>query len=102
MIRRPPRSTLFPYTTLFRSNREYTATYSTKPPPTVTTEIHNASHAVVTSVPAGTAVHDKATVSGSFGTPTGTVDCTITPPYTGHARASDTAFSLTLDASGVA
>src|SRR3712207_7162260 len=23
MIRRPPRSTLFPYTTLFRSNREY-------------------------------------------------------------------------------
>src|SRR3989442_5251398 len=77
MIRRPPRSTLFPYTTLFRSNREYTATYSTKPPPTVTTEIHNASHAVVTSVPAGTAVHDKATVSGSFGTPTGTVTFTF-------------------------
>src|SRR3712207_8017483 len=23
MIRRPPRSTLFPYTTLFRSNRDY-------------------------------------------------------------------------------
>src|SRR3989449_1008143 len=38
--------------------------------PTVATEIHNASHAVVTSVPAGSTVHDKATVSGSFGTPT--------------------------------
>src|SRR5690348_17669290 len=25
MIRRPPRSTLFPYTTLFRSERKYTA-----------------------------------------------------------------------------
>jgi len=25
MIRRPPRSTLFPYTTLFRSKRGYTA-----------------------------------------------------------------------------
>src|SRR3989475_10060245 len=51
MIRRPPRSTLFPYTTLFRS--------------------------VVTSVPAGSTVHDKATVSGSFGTPTGTVTFTF-------------------------
>src|SRR2546426_9195104 len=27
MIRRPPRSTLFPYTTLFRSNRMYHAAY---------------------------------------------------------------------------
>src|SRR3712207_9253163 len=27
MIRRPPRSTLFPYTTLFRSNRDATARY---------------------------------------------------------------------------
>src|SRR5438874_8602607 len=32
MIRRPPRSTLFPYTTLFRSNRETTAaTASSRP-----------------------------------------------------------------------
>src|SRR5438094_555265 len=45
--------------------------------PTVATEIHNASHAVVTSVPAGSTVHDKATVSGSFGTPTGTVTFTF-------------------------
>src|SRR2546422_10181293 len=28
MIRRPPRSTLFPYTTLFRSNRTPVLTYS--------------------------------------------------------------------------
>src|SRR3712207_7177608 len=27
MIRRPPRSTLFPYTTLFRSGRQATGTY---------------------------------------------------------------------------
>src|SRR5437899_7718369 len=64
----------------FTGNREYTATYSTKPPPTVTTEIHNASHAVVTSVPAGTAVHDKATVSGSFGRPPVTATVTYVPP----------------------
>src|SRR5256884_7130622 len=100
MIRRPPRSTLFPYTTLFRStgasvgsgtvtldasgvahpsasqgplsagsysfiahyngDPNYTATASPCKPltvtaltPTVATEIHNASHTVVTSVPAG-------------------------------------------------
>jgi hypothetical protein len=41
--------------------------------PSVTTEIHNGTHGVVTSVDAGSTVHDKATVSGSFGTPTGTV-----------------------------
>src|SRR3712207_8771076 len=29
MIRRPPRSTLFPYTTLFRSGRDFDATSST-------------------------------------------------------------------------
>src|SRR2546426_3087961 len=141
MIRRPPRSTLFPYTTLFRtptgtvtftffaasstctgasvgsgtvtldasgvahpsasegplSAGAYSvrAHYNGEDPnygpadspcepltvtaltPTVATEIHNASHAVVTSVPAGTTVHDKATVSGSFGTPTGTVTFTF-------------------------
>jgi hypothetical protein len=43
----------------------------------VVTEIHNANHVAVTSVPAGSAVHDKATVSGGFGTPTGTVSFTF-------------------------
>ncbi|MBI1741719.1 Ig-like domain repeat protein, partial [Candidatus Acetothermia bacterium] len=41
--------------------------------PTVTTEIHNASHAVITSALIGTSVHDKATVSGSGPAPTSTV-----------------------------
>jgi len=40
---------------------------------TTVTDIHNAAHDVVTAVRAGTTVHDQATVSGSLGTPTGTV-----------------------------
>jgi hypothetical protein len=44
-----------------------------KATPTVATEIHDPNHSVVASVPVGTTVHDKATVSGSVGTPTGTV-----------------------------
>src|SRR5437773_3968396 len=32
MIRRPPRSTLFPYTTLFRSSCASTSTFRTTPP----------------------------------------------------------------------
>src|SRR5437016_3309154 len=44
---------------------------------TALTEIHDASHTPVVTVPAGTTVHDKATVSGSFGTPTGTVTFTF-------------------------
>src|SRR3989441_6331847 len=34
MIRRPPRSTLFPYTTLFRSRRRHAASPAPPPPPT--------------------------------------------------------------------
>ena len=40
---------------------------------TTVTDIHKADHSVVTSVPAGTTVHDKATVTGALGTPTGDV-----------------------------
>src|SRR5207249_625332 len=41
---------------------------------TTTTSIHNAAHAVVTSVPTGTTVHDSVTVpAGAAGTPTGNV-----------------------------
>jgi hypothetical protein len=51
---------------------------ATKADPTVTTEIHKEpGHLAVTSVPAGSKVHDKATVSGSAGMPTGTVDFTF-------------------------
>src|SRR2546422_3637268 len=88
MIRRPPRSTLFPYTTLFRS--------------TALTEIHNASHNVVVAVPAGTTVHDKATVSGAFGTPTGTVTFTFFTASSACSGASVGSGPVTLDASGVA
>src|SRR3989475_229425 len=80
MIRRPPRSTLFPYTTLFRS--------------------HNASHNVVVAVPAGTTVHDKATLAGAFGTPTGTVTFTFFTALgrgTGGTAASG---KVTMDACG--
>jgi|GEM_PF-1589785 len=46
--------------------------------PTVTTTIYNNTTGLsVTSVPKGTFVYDKATVSGSAGTPTGTVDFTL-------------------------
>src|SRR2546427_106406 len=64
----------------YNGDPNYTATDSPCEPltvtartPTVATEIHNASHAVVTSVPAGTTVHEKATVTASFGTPPGPV-----------------------------
>src|SRR2546422_4359770 len=35
MIRRPPRSTLFPYTTLFRSPPKYEVSEAMRPPPRV-------------------------------------------------------------------
>lgn len=50
------------------------------------TEIHNASEQVVTSVDAGTTVHDKATVSGSGPTPTGNVNFTF---YSNHTCSGD-------------
>src|SRR2546426_8615117 len=56
--------------------------------PTALTEIHNASHNVVVAVPAGTTVHDKATVSGAFGTPTGTVTFTFFTASSKIGRAS--------------
>lgn len=42
--------------------------------PTVTSEIHNDAHGVVTTVSAGTKVHAKAIVTGAGPTPTGKVD----------------------------
>src|SRR5258706_4822982 len=44
---------------------------------TTVTSIHDASHNVVTSVNAGSTVHDSAAVSGAGPTPTGTVDFTF-------------------------
>src|SRR2546422_7979209 len=48
------------------------ARFTDKVGPTITTEIHDANHTVVTAGPIGTTVHDKATVSGTAGAPPGT------------------------------
>ncbi|HEY1267653.1 MAG TPA: kelch repeat-containing protein [Candidatus Binatia bacterium] len=63
---------------------------------TVATDIHDASHSVVTSVAAGTTVHDKATVSGGVGTPTGTVTFTWFTNGTCSGTASQTSAALAL------
>ncbi len=70
----------------------------TKFTPTVTTAIHDASHAVVISVPLGSTVHDSATVSGSAGTPTGTVTFDWFP--NGSCSGSPTATSGSFALSG--
>ncbi len=69
-----------------------------------TTEIHNAAEAVITSADAGTTVHDKATVTGSGPTPTGTVTFTF---FSGPGALvcdaqSVGAGTVALDGSGVA
>src|SRR5256885_1848902 len=70
--------------------------------PTALTEIHNASHNVVVAVPAGTTVHDKATLAGAFGTPTGTVTFTFFTTSSTCTGTSVGSGTVTLDASGVA
>src|SRR2546426_6424443 len=68
MIRRPPRSTLFPYTTLFRSNNGFTTACNdagetstvTKASPTVTTS-------ATPQAPAGGTISDQALLAGSSG-----------------------------------
>jgi uncharacterized repeat protein (TIGR01451 family) len=68
----------------------------TKLASTTVTDIHNGSHQVVTSVGAGTTVHDKATVSGALGTPTGTVTFKwfTNGTCTGTAAATSSEFPL--------
>lgn len=53
---------------------QFTSSTNLKYNPTVNSEVHNASHTVITSVPLGTTVHDKAIITGSAGIPNGTVD----------------------------
>src|SRR5438132_330868 len=93
----------------YNGDPNYTATDSPCEPltvtaltPTVATEIHNASHAVVAAVPAGTTVHDKATLAGPFRSTTLSLSFTFfttSSTCTGTSVASGT---VTLDASGVA
>src|SRR5439155_25111949 len=74
----------------------------TRATPTVATEIRDAGNNAVTTVPLGTTVHDRATVSGAGGvTPTGSVDFTFftNGSCTGTGSAAGT---VVLDANGVA
>ena len=64
--------------------------------------IHNAAHTSVTSVPAGTTVHDQATVTGALGTPTGTVTFSWFTNGTCTAPAAATSSAVPLNGSGVA
>src|SRR5256886_1774081 len=93
----------------YNGDPNYTATDSPCEPlevtaltPTALTEIHNASHNVVVAVPAGTTVHDKATLAGAFGTPTGTVTFTFFTTSSTCTGTSVGSGTVTLDASGVA
>ena len=74
---------------------------ATKLTPTVVTDIHNASEQVVTSVPEGSVVHDKATVSGSGPMPTGNVDFTFFMGANCSASSSASGVSV-VDGAGVA
>lgn len=65
--------------------------------PTVATDIHLTNHDVVTSVDLGSTVHDKASVTGAFRVPTGTVDFTFytSGDCTTGGSASGTGIALT-------
>ena len=78
------------------------ATPQTKPTPTVLTTVHDAQHNVITNAPVGTSVHDRAVVSGSGATPTGTVTFTVHMGSLTCAGEGSAAGTVTLDAAGVA
>ena len=66
------------------------------------TVIHDADARSVTSVPAGTTVHDQATVTGGLGTPTGTVTFSWFTNGACIGNPAATSGPFTLDAAGVA
>jgi len=75
----------------------------TKANSSTATDIHNAAHTVVTSVSAGTTVHDKATVTGIAGfVPTGNVTFTFYTASNQCTGASVASGTVALDSSGVA
>ncbi len=69
--------------------------------PRITTAIHDANNAEVFAAPVGTMVHDTATVTGTLGTPTGTVTFTV---YANQACSAPGTFAgaVQLDGLGVA
>jgi uncharacterized repeat protein (TIGR01451 family) len=72
---------------------------ATKLTPSVVTTIHDASENSITSAAIGAVVHDSATVSGSQGTPTGTVSFTLYNG-TGCSGTAKAAGSVQLNGSG--
>ena len=64
--------------------------------------IHDAAHTPVTSVPAGTTVHDQATVTGGLGTPSGSVTFSWFTNSTCTTPAAATSTPVPLDATGAA
>src|SRR3712207_8951633 len=88
MIRRPPRSTLFPYTTLFRSN----ATTRTA---TLTGLVNGREYAVtVRTVTATTVLFIPTTYVGQPSTPVGGTDRKSTRLNSSHANISYAVFCL--------
>jgi uncharacterized repeat protein (TIGR01451 family) len=69
-------------------------------PPTVTTTIHNAAHATVTAVEAGSIVHDFVSVTGSAGTPSGDVTLAWFANGTCTGAPVSTSSTITLNGSG--
>jgi uncharacterized repeat protein (TIGR01451 family) len=55
----------------------------TKLDSTTRTDVHSLDHDVITDAPIGSMVHDRATVSGALGVPTGTVDFKV---YLGNTK----------------
>src|SRR5256712_195717 len=74
----------------------------TAPTPTAATEIHNASHAVVTSVPAGMFFQNMGPPTSSSVSPSGTLSCSFFTASSACTGASVGSGTVTLDASGVA
>ena len=105
----PGASGSFAFQASYSGDGTYTASTGVCEPLVVThvasstvTVIHDAAHQVVTSVPAGTTVHDQATVTGALGTPTGTVTFSWFTNGTCSAPAAATSSAVPLDTSGVA
>src|SRR5438876_10913602 len=89
MIRPPPRSTLFPYTTLFRSAASYTT-------PATTSSDNSAQFTVTVSNVAGNVTSNPATLTVTTGTGGGTM------PQFGHVfivEGENTSFSSTYSSS---
>ena len=75
---------------------------ASRPTATVLTTVHDAQHNVVDNAPIGASVHDRAVVSGSGPTPTGTVSFQVHMGSLNCAGEGSAAGTVPLDASGVA